>query len=514
MSSNSPFQGSGSGFGNRLAIVFVTMLGLILAVIIGYQLPQVDYLSTLLILTAVVGLFYTFVLSRNVFFFAFFAVALDVTMQPLGFKMEMSVLIGALFAPVFLLTIWRKDIVPSPILIKYSQGFRALTFIVLGYIGVHFWYTWRDPVLPFSFGNVGKSYYNIIFPFVLILLFLLKPPSVNIPKNPIRFISWILFAGLVFNIILFTYGTYFLGFGSSEFEGDEVTHSVLYIPFLNLIENKYALRMLGPFTALFAVTILTSPLESSKEARMRLFLWVLLFLSFLGSLISMGRATVLFTMFLSSGMFIWRRRFAPLLFFFCIGIFAIITVRFSYEYNPTLIPMPIQRTVALIPGMEMEKAKGSIEGSSDWRYKIFQMALADWQSTPRSFWFGRSTSTVSGSDTAQAAIAALKENVVLDVSLKRAATHNLITDLLVNIGLIGALLVFLLWAFCVLLLFRLARLSFPDSAERQLFIVAGIFGLFTLIYGVIGGATFPMQTVVLTCMGVLFFKKSETSAQK
>lgn len=495
---------------NRFVLVIVGILGLVGAILIGTWLPDANPRSLLYVATIVLTLIYSLALSNCAVYFALLAIAFDIQLRPFGFDMPLHIIVGALLGPVFLLSIWRKDLQPPKIVHANSRGFHFMAAVALSYIAIHFWYTWKSPLLVFAFANVGKYYYTLVFSFFLILWFTLKPPSLYLPKATLTALGRICLAGLLFNIVARIYGTYVLGLGTSEFEGaTEFSKTAIYVPFINLTENIYGLRILSPFVGLTAATILTSGNSELKSRSVRTLFMMLIVLSIFGALISMGRATVLFTFAMIAFIFVWRRRAAPLIVFGLLGILTIGFIRIGYEASPTSIPESVQRAVAIIPGLGMENAADKIKSSSDWRYQMFQRALEEWQSNQRIFWFGRSTAGISNSDMAQYAMSQFKDSVVVDISLKRGATHNLLTDYLVVTGLIGTIIFFFLWFAAINLMFRFARASTPHSPERQVFIIAGIFSVFQLVYGVIGGASFPIQSAVLVCLGILVLRRTE-----
>lgn len=491
----------------RIKAIVIGLTGVISAILIGSWLPGSSYLSVLVASTVVVAAIYSLFLSYYVFFFAFLAIAFDVTMQPFGFGMGTSEIIGALFGPLFLINIWRKDSESFNLVEHSARNFRAIFFTIATYTAIHLWYNRSNPYYAagFSVSNAAKVYYAMLIPFFIIAWFSIKPPVVHVPKHPLQFISIILLVGLIFNICVKAYGAFVLGIYSSNPDlGADIPISALNIPFVNLAESKFALRMLAPFVTLIATLALTARTDGRCPQR-PLYL-LLLFLGVLGAALSMGRASLMFALALPAAIMVWRRRTATLFVFAAFGVLTLVSIRIVHEISPESVPLSIRRTVALIPGMGMESDRGSIEGSSDWRERLFRMALEEWQSKARVFWFGRSTSSVTGQDIAAYANPSFRDETIFIMSLRRGATHNLITDLLINVGLIGFCLYILLWVSTIVFLFRLARQSKPEGDTRQLFMGAAIFSLFFLLYSIIGGGWMPSSVALLACMGFLTLK--------
>src|SRR5262249_19813977 len=93
-------------------------------------------------------------------------------------------------------------------------------------------------------------------------------------------------------------------------------------------------------------------------------------------------------------------------------------------------------------GQERAETAEMIRGSTEWRTRLFFRALDEWRSDDRIFWFGRATYQFGTGD--WFAMKIYGEEGMLDSSLRRGATHNLITDLLVIFGIIGFVLYVLL----------------------------------------------------------------------
>jgi O-antigen ligase len=106
----------------------------------------------------------------------------------------------------------------------------------------------------------------------------------------------------------------------------------------------------------------------------------------------------------------------------------------------------------------MPEAKGDIDASSNWRWLLATRAFDEWKSNSRKFFIGRGVHAFTERD-----IVAVKLEGyfgAMEVSLRRGATHNIVTDLLITVGLLGTILyvsVFIGFIISMLKILRLAK---------------------------------------------------------
>lgn len=141
-----------------------------------------------------------------------------------------------------------------------------------------------------------------------------------------------------------------------------------------------------------------------------------------------------------------------------------------------------------------ESAMDSIDSSSRWRQELTDRAFAEWRSHPRIFWFGRATYSY-GSDDERALVASGGFEALIQTSLRRGTTHNLLTDLLIAYGLVGCILYLTLYVAIIFFLWKLhtsRQLSEP-AANLTLVCLAG--STFSLLIGVVAGGGFLPEIV-------------------
>lgn len=491
-----------SGFGNRLAVWFVIILGVIAGPVLGAMLANGDFFQLALTVTIIVSASYIVFFSNSWLLFAWFVASLGLQLQPVGFLMG-SLEISALLAGLFIIgNFWKKSISANSPSIPQFKLFQVCFVIYSIYLLLHGFY---NILFPFNnetlfLQNSAKTYFFMWGGFFLVWVATLMPQHMRLPKNPQFWFGLILAFGLAINIGIRLYSIFVLRIDEpSELTFDNSPSSAVFIPFLNATENVYALRTLGPISALFSITLLTS--NGKKPSLVFWLLWFLLVFGFGASLISGGRATAITALLLCGGVLFLRRRLILLLVLPLLAIPLVLIAKLTYEYDQRLVPLSIQRTLALIPFMDMQDASSSIQSSSDWRYELFQMALVDWQQSARTIFTGRSGYAWTSAEV----IAGERDRYygIMQNSLRRGATHNLFTDLAVTVGLVGFLLYCCVLFSIYLGILKLRRLSGLSQAAADWHTMVLVYLPVTFLSSLIGGVYFTDFSGLLTGTAML-----------
>lgn len=492
-------------------------IGVLIPLVIGISLIAALYVGSLVaegsyfhlgLCAAFVGFFlYALILNKYWILLALLFSVLAFRIQPIGPALDGEHLAALLGIGFVFSNFWKKKSpVPGEKLLSESFAFfnRAFVFFSL-FLILHSFvtYYYPSPEITVGFGNLAKQYFSFWGPFFIVwntvnyIRFI--PPLKNLPS----IVGWILLLGLICNISLRTYSTFFLGVGERDpITGEVMAASALYIPVLNLTDNIYALRGLSPLAALYGVTMLTSKnrqLKSSGQA----FLWALLFLlGIIGSVLSMGRATMLITGLLVITCLLIRRQLAAVAIIFLMFLGIIVSARFVYEADKKLVPFGIQRSLAMIPGMDMPEAKGDIDASSEWRWILATKALDEWQSNARKFLIGRGVHAFTDRDLMVAKLQGYFGS--MEVSLRRGATHNAVTDLLITVGLVGTILYIpLLTGYIISMIKVQKRLEKNGLAVNDMIFVALLFSVAMLPVFILGGGGVFNIVVFILCASLV-----------
>jgi O-antigen ligase len=256
-------------------------------------------------------------------------------------------------------------------------------------------------------------------------------------------------------------------------------------------ENLFSLRYFGPLAVLYGVTFLTSPRTVRPIPwRIRLVYYGLTFGGLFGAGISGGRASLLLG--LGAGIFILvvRRKFVALALF---GILAFIGFCLLNVFSQKIVNDPnlalVQRSFYWALMDQGELAGASIDSSTNWRREVFYRAIDEWKSDSMIFWFGRGTYKYTDED--RVAIEANGYEGLLDASLRRGATHNLVSDLLIAYGLVGLVLYFVVCAALIRLALEFTRDRALPEEVTDFGIICTTTAIFTVVYGVIAGGGVP-----------------------
>ncbi|MGI8820710.1 MAG: O-antigen ligase family protein [Chthoniobacterales bacterium] len=431
--------------GHGLTIPFTVFIFLLLACFAGAQIGSSDFSAFLLPLAAIGGVVYVLYLSRFTWQIALLLCNLGLLYRPAGFEVGSTEVTCALGAALIVLTIWKKRISQkNGVLLDRSFSlFRFFLSLWIAYLALHMIYNISNPYRPseFALKNALKSYFAPLAPALLLWYFSRNPVGLRVGNNALRILAKLTLLGLVFYLGITFYG---LIFHHSIFsDADPAFTGTIFIPVINARENPYMLRGLGPGAVLLGATAWCLGRRQSGISWNLGFL--LLFLGSLGTLLSGGRATVVTAILLVSMMLVLRRQILALGFMLVVAVLLVAGANLSSGWINRDAPLAVSRPLQWIMITKNQEASESIQSSSRWRGELFHLAITEWRSDPRIFWFGRATYGFGISDYVAQQISGGYEGMK-ETSLRRGATHNLLSDLLVTYGLVGCLLYY-----CVIL---------------------------------------------------------------
>jgi hypothetical protein len=402
-----------------------------------------------------------------------------------------------------------------PVLDHWSYGLLVtFLFLWLAYVAGHTLYNIYDPYRPqdFAMKNLMKTVLLWTGPLALIWYFARNPAAIVVPKNFPITLARIFCIALSINI-LFRLFEFLLP--EATVIGDPLDNPEnpqMLIPVVNVMPAAYALRATTPAIALFCAAFLLARSQGRQFGKKRKWFFFGLVLASLGAILSGGRATVAFVFVLVAFLMLVRGRIGALL--GCLGAFVIMIGTINafpdlYEASPGVVRRSLNW--AYFGGSRAQTSE-MIRASTDWRQRLFFRALDEWRSDDRIFWFGRATYKYGVGDWFAMKLQGEEGN--LESSLRRGATHNMITDLLVIFGLIGFVLYTLLNVALFYFLWVVYRSSQVDEIARTLALVILVSLGFLFVYGLIGGATFPitMAWLLILLFSYLYRSHAQTLA--
>lgn len=487
--------------GIKVLTWLVIAISLIASLYIGAKVAEGNYFNLGLCVVLVIGAFYALFINKYWIFISLAIASFGVRIQPMGPALDAEHLAILLAGGFILSNFWKKttaapsEKIVSKAFILFDKAFLIFTLYLLVHAYVTYYYP--SPEIVVALGNLAKQYFSFWSPFAIIWTTIRFIRFIPALKKPHTWIGIIFLLGIAFNIILRAYSSYIIGVGEKDLvTGEMISPSVLYIPVLNLTDNIYALRGLSPLVALYGITMLTSRNKSLTAGGQKI-LWVLLLaLGIVGSLLSMGRATMVITAFLVILCLLIRKHIAAVAVIFLLFVFLIVGARIAYEADRDYVPFGLQRSLAMIPGMDMPEAKGDIDASSDWRWLLATSAFNEWKSNSRKFFIGRGVHAFTERD--MMVIKLQGYFGYMDVSLRRGATHNIVTDLLITVGLLGTVLyviVFLGLIVSIIKVFKLAKDS-KNITYDTLFVCLLFSASMIPFYILVGGGVYNIVVLV------------------
>lgn len=487
----------------KIVIGLVTVASLIVALYVGTKVAEENYFNLGLCLAIVCGAFYALFINKYWIFISLVIASFGVRIQPMGPALDPEHLAILLAAGFILSNFWKKtspapsEKIISKAFVLFDRTFLLFTLYLLVHAYVTYYYP--SPEIVVALGNLAKQYFSFWSPFAIIWTttrFIRFIPAI---KKPHTWIGLIFLFGITFNIILRAYSSFFLGAGERDLvTGEIISASALYIPVLNLTDNVFALRGLSPLVALFGIAMLTSGNKSVNKGTLKLLWFLLLVLGIVGSLLSMGRATIAITAFLVIVCLLVRKKIAAVAIIFLVFVFLIVGARVAYETDRNYVPYGLQRSLAMIPGMDMPEAKSDIDNSSEWRWLLATRAFDEWKSNSRKFLIGRGVHAFTERD--MMVIKLLGYFGSMDVSLRRGATHNIVTDLLITVGLLGTIFyvfVFIGFIVSIVKILKLAKQS--KNITHDALFACLLFSVSLIPFYILGGGGVYNTIVIVFC---------------
>jgi O-antigen ligase len=443
---------------------------------------------------------------------AFAVCLLDVVYQGFGFSMWNIEQTGLIALLIVLLTWWRKERIKTPRVMD-TPAFGVFNLALLAWLLYsfgHLIYNTLDPYSPseFALKNFLKTFVQFSGPLILLFYFIHRPTGIVVNK---RLPNHIVEIGLLAITVHLAIRCWELAIGRLDpaVQSDNQTQGFA-IYSLDLMANFYALRGLAPLLGVVAIVFIASPWFRRQSPLARGALWLLYVFCVVGAILSGGRATLIFLFVLSLAA-LWLRHYYQLVMIVTIAgpIFVLGLNLIPNVLRP--FPMIVQRSLqSVVFTSESEDARSSIESSTSWRRELVQRAFELWRVDPRVFWFGRATYKFGDED-----FRALKRDTgegSMEVSLRRGATHSLVTDLLLVFGLIGFVIYMTMFVMLVVLLWRLWRNKESDEITKSLALSCFLLGVFAFVYGIVGGGSISIQLTWLLIVLFAYLYRQEANS--
>ncbi len=472
--------------------VLVLGAGLLVSIIIAYFLAQGNVVLFGAMFGAVGVLAYVLKAHQYTWQIIFILAAAGLVYSPTGFTVSPENLAFVLSLALAAIYVWRKRQIVRPEVLDASglKFARGAAIAALVYLAVHFGFNHVAPYSPgdYAFKNAVRTYFDIAAGLAVFAWFSANPSGIAIRRNPVIPLAWIyLLFGLVLNLAVWLSNPGSIQASVAESGPGAPMSGMLFIPIINAVNNVFALRGVGPMGVLLAVAGLTSRDPQARRNGNRLLFTILLLAGLAGSALSGGRGAVLIALFFVGAILFVRGRIAMMVGFGGVAVLVVIVLNFTAPMIERVAPLAVQRTVQWVVVEDVGTARSSIESSTNWRLEMFHLAIEEWLSDPRIFWTGRSTYVFNSSDLIAVDIQGVWRGN-MDSALRRGATHNLVTNLLLPYGLAGFILYYVAYIALLLLLLRLwLSRHLPDNLADVL-LVALVVHSVGIVIATIGGS--------------------------
>jgi O-antigen ligase len=494
----------------------IALVGLILAVTIGIFIAEGR--NALLAIGFGLPFLYLFIKTAGAYCILIGLVfsSVGVSIQPIGPRLD-PLHIVLLMAVMFLVgNFWRR--VPSTEsndAKKYFRPFMVCFSILLTYtVAVSYFHTaFPHAYMGYALNNLLKQQTAICGGFLLIALTYLFGRKFRLNKNPVLFILIALEIGLVFNLALRLYGIYFLRIGEIDvMTGQETPYSAVFIPVVNATDNAFILRVLGPIAACISTAVLTTKCQANRKPFVQFSALCVLVLGLLGALVSQGRISIFLAAVMVGAILMIRRKIGFLLILLGMFILFISAAKIVYEYDSRLVPAAVQRTLGWLPFMQTTQARASIDSSTEWRTRLFNTSLEEIESSSRILILGRG---VYAFDQRESAIIQQDGfNGAIEVNRRRAASHNLITDVILTNGGVGLFLYVSTYLALIWGLFKAAKQGNVTAASNDLAVSSLVSIFFSLLYAFVGGGFLQAIDALIISVIILLLGKNTQATGK
>ena len=414
------------------------------------------------------------------------------------------------------LTMLRRNPYPKPDLFRRvnSSRFAFWIFALLLY-GI-FSFT-INKVSPYSGGgeystkNMLKAYSQAYGPSMIILAALIFPFSFTVGKGVVRTILLLLFVSCLVNMINMVY-LFKQGYGALDpIPGSDEPAGALFIPIINATFGPYTLRGVGPISVMIAFAFISTPGWFQRQTvAMKVLTLAVLTMGLGGAVMSGGRAAVLLCLFWVGLLALVHRRIILIFASICLGVFVIAAANlFSTHLNrelPIFVARPLQYVM-----IEKGEAMDSIDSSSSMRSALFFAGIDEWKSDPRIIFFGRSVYV--SSDIAELKGIVGNTEAFVQIGLETGACHALIPSALLQYGVVGAVLYYIVFFSIARFFWKVYRSADHEIYSDELRMLAFLMAVATylsIFVASIGGHWFgPLQVIM-----VILFKSMAARDEK
>lgn len=488
----------------QLISVIVLIMGLVLAVILGSLTANQDYESISGYFIVAVVIYFVVRGWRNVWWFTTLLIFTGVVFSH-GFIFEAYHLFGLMICLATILSLAARERAPRLETLKRANTkLVALPlWLLLLYAGAHFavYYVFPYDASRYNLKTSLKAYVEGFGSMFCLAWLLTSSYTFRIKSGWVYTFIGIIIFGVAANALVRGY-MFATGFQAADglTQGDSLDY-FLYVPVINMQAGVYTLREICPIATAILAMIATTPGWWRGQGTAVKSLMIIGALSIIfGSLFSGGRAVILFCLAIVVLVLLYRKMVGL---FLIGGVSALVLVAliniFSTQINESA-PLYVSRSLQFLM-LEKGDAGETISDSQYAREAAFSGALDEWRADDRTLFFGRSVFSITYQDADF-----LKKSFGVDgfvmAALISGRSHNLLSDLLLQYGIVGATLYLLAYLSVIWYFYRLVKVI-PKDAEITRSVAGAmlIYLPLVMIYQLLGGQFMPI--VAALCVGLI-----------
>jgi len=478
-----------------LFFIVAAFIGLVLAVDIG----QANYEQLGIYATIGVILYFFIHGWRNVWWFTSLLIFSGVVFYQ-GFVIEAEHVFVMMLALASLMSIVARGNMPQAP--EFSKAGSRSTAIIVGmlvfYGMAHFCVYYVFPYSPTDYGlkTSLKAYFEAYAAMVCFFWLIAGPYGFTLKPNWSRNLLVIIALALLGNVVARGW-MYLAGYQAADgLSTGGLDDYFLYVPVINMQAGVYTLRNLTPLACAVLLMIATAPgWWGRQQLLIKLVVLAAISLAVVGAVFSGGRATLLFCIAIFLVVAVLRRRIAllALMSMACVLLVAGINI-FSHEINSNA-PYYVARSMQMVMFDKGESAT-SIEGSQETRNAAIQEAFVQFRKDNRSLFFGRSVFSITAEDAMS-----LKGRGIdgfVENAMRSGRTHNLVTDLLIQYGIVGCVLYLLAYLAVIRFYIRLnSAIAHTEVVAKALAGAMVVYLPLMMVYQLAGGTFMPAVAALM-----------------
>lgn len=488
----------------KIIVGVILVVGILFAILAGTNVALGEYEALGVYGTTAIVIYFFARGWRNVWWFAALLIFSGVIFMH-SFEFNIEHLFFMMICLASIMFIFSRGHAIHPPEFRWA-GSRNTAFVVgllLTYGLFHFLANYAMPYSPadYSLKNSSKAYFDCFATMTCFFWLLVGPYGFYLKPTWPRTLILIIFAALAGNVALRAY-MFLQGFQAIDgLGGDSVDFFSLHVPVINMFAGVYTLRHTTPISMVILLMLATAPgWWKSNPKWLKLIVLASVGLCLVGAILSGGRATLLFCLLMGFIVALARRQILMIIggvMAIVLGI-ALINI-FSNEIN-TKAPVYIARSMQMVM-LDKGSTYQGISGSQESRDAGRKAAIAEWKSDNRIFLFGRSVYSITWADAKYTTDKYGMDGFVMN-ALRSGRTHNLITDLLLQYGLVGCILYLLAYLKVIHYFFQLRKVMPASEPAAKALVGAMVIYLPVVLIYQIFGANF-MPSIAVLVIGVV-----------